>query len=129
MSLFTDPLFIGITAATILFFVVMASALAALFGKKETKTVKSRVQKMREVAEELKGELGASPEEKTKESILSGIDLKPTLDKLAGEGYFTKLEVELAKADIPMRVSEFIIFRLLMAVIIAGIAFVVRTLV
>ncbi|MEM1158749.1 MAG: type II secretion system F family protein [Verrucomicrobiota bacterium] len=124
MSDFIDPLFIGVVAVTVLFFVVMASALAALFGKKEKKTVKSRVEKMREVADELKGELAPAREEKKKESILSGIDLKPTLDKLAGEGYFARLEVELAKADIPMRVSEFIIFRLLMAFIVAGAAYI-----
>ncbi|MEM6884462.1 MAG: type II secretion system F family protein [Verrucomicrobiota bacterium] len=124
MTQFTDPLVIGIVATTFLFFVVAASALASLFSKKETKTVKSRVEKMREVAEELKGELAPAPEEKQRESLLSAIDLKPTLDKVAGEGYFNKLEIELAKADIPMRVSEFIIFRHIMAVIIAAIVYV-----
>jgi tight adherence protein B len=107
-----DPLFISIAAATVLFFVVSAAALASIFFKKDKKTVKSRVVKMREVAEELKGELSRDSEEVKRQSLLSGLDLQPALDKVLGESYFKKLEQELAKADIPLRVSEFIVFRL-----------------
>lgn len=124
MTDFLDPVFIGIVATTILLFVVTASALASLFFKKEKKTVKSRVQKMREVSDELKGELDGSPEDKPKASILGGIDLKPALGKFVGEAYFSRLEIELAKADIPMRASEFIIFRLILACTIAGTAYI-----
>ncbi len=113
-----DPLFIGIIAAVVLFFVVSASALASLVYKKEDNSVKSRVIKMREVAEELKGELQPSPEDKPKVSLLGKVDLRPALGKFVGDSYFTKLEYDLARADIPMRVSEFIIFRLIIVALI-----------
>lgn len=120
MSALFDPLFIGIVATTILFFVVCASAMAAFFFKKEKKTVKSRVEKMREVARELRAESDATSEEKPKNSLLSTIDLRPALGKFLGESYFDSLEEDLARADIPMKVSEFIIFRFVMAIVVGG---------
>lgn len=112
-----DPLFISLAVFTLLFFVVAGIALASVTFKKETKTVQSRVVKMRQVAEELKGELRDPVEEQEKKSLLSNVDLRPTLGRVVGEKYFTKLESELARADIPLRVSEFIIFRLAIAVL------------
>ncbi|MGF1678079.1 MAG: type II secretion system F family protein [Candidatus Methylacidiphilales bacterium] len=107
-----DLMILYIAVATILFFVVCASIMGSFLVKPEKKTVKSRVARMREIEEELKGELPGLTEEKKPTSLLSNIDLRPTLGKFVNENYFTDLEKDLARADIPLRVSEFIIFRL-----------------
>jgi len=117
-----DPLFLSLAVVTVLFFIIIATAIASLGTKKERKTVQSRVIKMRQVAEELKGELPDNFEEKEKQSLLGNVDLRPTLGKVVGDSYFTNLESELARADIPLRVSEFIIFRLAIWVLMTAAA-------
>jgi tight adherence protein B len=92
---------------------VLAMAVGQLFFyQEETSAVKSRVQRLSQVPEELRSEFKVAAEESQfKKSLLSGIDLKPILGKFTGDKYFTSMEEELARADIPLRVSEFLIFR------------------
>ncbi|NJK91814.1 MAG: hypothetical protein HC904_08315 [Blastochloris sp.] len=97
----------------LLFMSVLAMAVGQLFFyKEEASVVKSRVQKLSQVPEELRGEFRSPGEvEGPKKTLLSGIDLKPVLGKFTGEAFFTKIEEDLARADIPLRVTEFLIFR------------------
>lgn len=119
-------LFVVVSISIILTLLVLAMAFGQLFFyKEEVSTVKSRVQKLSQIPEELRGEF-RSPEdniEPLKKSVLSGIDLKPILGKFTGEAYFTNMEEELARADIPLRVSEFLIFRAILLILALAIAF------
>ncbi|MEM6823397.1 MAG: type II secretion system F family protein [Verrucomicrobiota bacterium] len=115
-----DPVFISIIVVTILFFGVLGLSFGFLFFRKKESTVKARVTKMREVADELKGELPGGGKEAENKSLLGNVDLRPTLGKFVGESYFTRLEYDLARADIPLRVSEFIIFRVIMVILVTG---------
>jgi tight adherence protein B len=105
-------LFFAVAICVILFMAVLAMAVGQIFFyKEETSVVKSRVQRLSQVPEELRGEFQVQGEAPPKQTLLSGIDLKPILGKFTGDAYFTSMEEELARADIPLRVSEFLIFR------------------
>lgn len=121
-----DITLILIAIFTLLFFVVAAAAMASIVLKPEKKTAKSRIERMRQIAEQLRGELPTAVQEEVKTSLFSKVDLEPTLGRFVGDDYFSKLEQELARADIPMRVSEFIIFRLV-AVLLIGAGAVILT--
>jgi tight adherence protein B len=54
--------------------------------------------------------------------LLSTVDIEPMLSRFAHEGYFRNLEMDLAQSDIPLRVSEFIILRIAIAVISSALA-------
>ncbi|MFZ5805652.1 MAG: type II secretion system F family protein [Verrucomicrobiota bacterium] len=118
-----DPLMIGIVACVGFTFVVIAMMLGqALIGSGDkTPSVSARVEKLSKLPDELKKELvgmhgGTSP----KESLFAKVDLKP----LTGEAYLTRLEQRLAQADIPLRVSEFLIMRVFMIVVGAALVMV-----
>jgi len=118
-------LFVAVAVCIFLFLFVLAMAFGQMFFYKEEKSVvKSRVQRLSQVPEELRSEFRVAGEVESKKSLLSGIDLKPILGKFTGEGYFTSMEEELARADVPLRVSEFLIFRAVIYVIGLGLGFV-----
>jgi tight adherence protein B len=105
-------LFAAVAICVFLFLGVLAMAVGQLFFyKEEASVVKSRVQRLSQVPEELRSEFHVAGEVEAKKGLLSGIDLKPVLGKFTGDKYFTSMEEELARADVPLRVSEFIIFR------------------
>jgi len=114
-----NMLFIILVFCVLFTFVAMAMALASLgsSGKGES-TVRTRISKLTAVPEELKSEFAAGvvAAEKRK-SVLSNIDLKPILGRFTGEAYFSQVEQDLARADIPLRVSEFLILRVSFALI------------
>ncbi len=117
-------LFAALSIFILLTLVVLAMAIGQLFFyKEEVSVVKSRVQRLSQVPEELRGEFVIPDEAAPKKSVLSDIDLKPLLGKLTGDAYFTHMEEELARADIPLRVSEFIIFRAVFVILGIAIGF------
>jgi tight adherence protein B len=114
-----NMLFIILVFCVVFTFVALAMALAMVGAKSQTEsTVRSRISKLTAVPEELKTEYAAGlvAEEKRK-SILSNIDIKPLVGRFTGEAYFSQVEQDLARADIPLRVSEFLILRVSFAVI------------
>ncbi|MDZ4787798.1 MAG: type II secretion system F family protein [Blastochloris sp.] len=117
-------LFAALSIFILLTLVVLAMAIGQLFFyKEEVSVVKSRVQRLSQVPEELRGEFVIPDEAAPKKSVLSDIDLKPLLGKLTGDAYFTHMEEELARADIPLRVSEFLIFRAVFVILGVAIGF------
>jgi tight adherence protein B len=105
---------------TFVFFILLGAACAALLSKgKQKSQIKVRMERMRNVPEELRGELSnleieGAPQRK---GLFGKVDLQPVLGKFTGDDYFERTETELAKADIPLRVSEFIIIRLMLVAI------------
>lgn len=114
-----NMLFILLVFFVIFFFVALAMALAVMGSKgKEESSVRSRISKLAAVPEALKGEFAAGlAEEEKRKSLLSNIDLKPLVGRFTGEAYFSRVEQDLARADIPLRVSEFLILRVSFAII------------
>jgi tight adherence protein B len=107
-----DPFLIGFVFCLLITALVAAMALGQMFAGDQGPSVTSRVERLSKAAEELKKEL---PSElggtQTNESLLSKVDLRPLLSKYTGEGYFARLETDLAQADIPLKPSEFLIIR------------------
>jgi len=109
-----NPEIILIGFLTVIFFLLMGSAFGALLlGTKKKSDIKVRMERLRHVPEELRGEVQDfdGTGEVGRKSLLSGIDLEPLLGKFTGEDFFSEMENELARADIPLRVSEFLIIR------------------
>jgi tight adherence protein B len=92
----------------VLFFVTAVMAIGSFVTGGETTKMKSRVERLTRLPEEVENELEIKSERK---SLLSGIDLRPMLSRVAGDSYFEALEKQLAQADIKLRASEFIIMR------------------
>ncbi|MEO0453699.1 MAG: hypothetical protein AAFY98_06130, partial [Verrucomicrobiota bacterium] len=107
---------------TVILFLLIGCMFGSLLLTQKTKsTIKSRVKRLREIPEELKSELGGvdAVEEEAKKSLLSGVDLKPMLSGITGDDYFNNLEQQLARADVPLRVSEFLVMRVIGTILIA----------
>lgn len=121
-----DPLFVLVVFTVVFFFIALAMAVGSLFTyKPQESSIKSRLSRLTAVPEELKGELKMGQQaSEERRSLLSGVDLKPVLGRLTGEGYFLRVEQDLARADIPLRVSEFLILRLVFALVAALLVFV-----
>jgi tight adherence protein B len=118
------PLELGAWISVILTFLIVGMVVGQMLMKGGSSTnrpsVKSRVERLSKLAEELKNELPAHAESSNKsKSLFSKVDLKPLLEKYTGEVYFNRLERDLAQADIPLRVSEFLIMRGVIIVIAA----------
>lgn len=99
-----------------LVFVLFALAVGALFFKGSKKVglgeMTARVERLSRLSESLKQELSVEAGGIRKpQSLLSRIDLRPSLSRWTGEAYFQELELSLAQADIPLRVSEFLVLR------------------
>ncbi|MEM9445687.1 MAG: type II secretion system F family protein [Verrucomicrobiota bacterium] len=111
-----DPLLIVILISILFFFLAIAGAAASFLTKSEKSVVQSRVEKLAKVSEDLKDELNAGiPDlQDQKKSLLSAVDFTPIITKFTGESYFTSLERNLAQADIPLRVSEYMTLRIMM---------------
>lgn len=112
--------FILIGFLILVFFILLGAAFAALIGGGSKKSeIKVRVERMRNVPDELRGELQNLPMETIpqRKGLFGNVDLQPIVGKFTSEGYFERLETELARADIPLRVSEFLIIRFLIAAI------------
>ena len=107
-----DPLFFTLSLCTLGFLVVTAMAIGQFFLAKSDSAVKSRFQKLTSASEELRGELKGAVLDDERKSFLGELDLKPLLGKITGEGYFTSVEEDLARADIPLKVSEFLVLRM-----------------
>lgn len=115
-----NPEIILIGFLTVVFFLLMGSAFGALLlGTKKKSDIKVRMERLRHVPEELRGEVQDfdATGEVGRKSLLSGIDLEPVLGKFTGDDFFSEMENELARADIPLRVSEFLIIRFGIALI------------
>lgn len=114
-----NMLFIILVFCVLFTFVAVAMALGSLGSSaKSESTVRTRISKLTAVPEELKTEFAAGLEAAEKrKSMLSNIDLKPILGRFTGEAYFSQVEQDLARADIPLRVSEFLILRVAFAII------------
>ena len=91
-----------------LFFVTAAMAIGSYVTGGETTKMKSRVERLTRLPDGLEKELNPT---KTRRSLLSSVDLRPVIGRLAGDNYFEKLEKQLAQADIKLRASEFIVLR------------------
>jgi tight adherence protein B len=119
----SDPLFIVLIFCVLFFFILVAMAIGSWVSyKPQESSIKSRLSRLTSVPEGLEGELVAGLKvAEERKSLLSGVDLKPVLGKLTGEAYFANVEQDLARADIPLRVSEFLIMRAIFALLIAGI--------
>lgn len=117
-----DPLFVLLVFCLLFFFIATAMALGSLFAyKPQESQIKTRLSKLAAGSEALKSELATGLKlEEERKSLLSGIDLKPVLSKFTGDAYFATVEQDLARADIPLRVSEFLILRFVFAAIIGG---------
>jgi len=118
-----DPIFIILIFCVLFFFIVAGMAVGSLTSPQQGDSkIKSRLSRLTAAPEGLKGELATGVKvEQERKSLLSGIDLKPVLGKFTGEAYFANVEQDLARADIPLRVSEFLIVRAVLAVIAAGV--------
>lgn len=118
-----DPIFILLIFCVMFFFITAAMAVASLTSsQKRESQIKSRLSRLTAVPESLKAELATGIKiEQERKSLLSGIDLKPVLGKFTGEAYFANVEQDLARADIPLRVSEFLILRGVFALVAAAI--------
>lgn len=92
-----------------LFFLTLVMAIGSYVVGGETTKMKSRVERLTRLPEGLESELDPK---QARKSLLSSVDLRPTLGRFAGEGYFENLEKQLAQADIKLRASEFIVVRL-----------------
>jgi tight adherence protein B len=102
------------TVVTILIFFVLAVMLLGMFvAGGETTRVSSRVAKLTQLPQDLQAELQTARqlESTVRQGLFSKIDLKPLLGRFTGEGYFEKLERDLAQADLKLRPSEFLILR------------------
>lgn len=121
-----DPLFILLIFSLMFFFIAVAMAVASLTGEKTGGSqIKSRLSRLASAPEGLNQELATGIKiDQERKSLLAGIDLKPVLGKFTGEAYFANVEQDLARADIPLRVSEFLILRLVFAVIGAAVVLV-----
>lgn len=115
-----DPslLFIAMAATVGLTFVFIFVAFYTLFSSKKSNDtgsmIQERVKRVREMPEELKDEVGtgAGPSGVIEDKgMLTNVDLAPMLGRLTGEAYFETLEEDLARADIPLRSSEYLILR------------------
>lgn len=108
-----SPLIIGIAACVLLTFITVAMILGEMSksDSPQTHSVSERVERLK-VPEDLKKEL-SSQQKKEKTSIFSKVNLKP----ITGEAYINSLEKKLAQADIPLRVSEFLIIRFILVFI------------
>jgi tight adherence protein B len=118
-----DPLFVLLAFCLIFFFIAVAMAIASLTSEKKTGSsqIKSRLTRLTSAPETLKQELATGIKiDQERKSLLADIDLKPLLGKFTGEAYFANVEQDLARADIPLRVSEFLILRAVFALIGAG---------
>ncbi|MDX6767842.1 MAG: type II secretion system F family protein [Candidatus Methylacidiphilales bacterium] len=124
-------LFLAVVFCTLFTFIALAMAFGSLLGGEKTESkVKSRISKLTAVPEELKAEFAAGLADEKKRSLLSNVDLKPVLGRFTGEAFFNTIEQDLARADIPLRVSEFLILRGAFACIGAlGVALISRNLV
>jgi len=91
-----------------LFFMTLAMLAGTFVASGETTKMKSRVERLTRLPEEVEAELSPG----VRKSLLSGVDLRPLVGRFTGEGYFEALEKQLAQADIKLRASEFIIFRI-----------------
>lgn len=110
-----DPLVIGIIACVAFTFIVIAMAIGQAFMSRGDKThsVSARVERLSQLPEEVQKELKDMPGDPAKkESALAKVNFKP----LTGEAYLSALEKRLAQADIPLRVSEFLILRVFLIV-------------
>jgi tight adherence protein B len=103
----------AMSISILLFFIVAAMAIANLLFRQNQSVLKERVKKLQEIPEEIRDELRQVPSER--KSLLSTVDIEPMLGRFTNEGYFRNLETDLARADIPLRVSEFIILRFAIA--------------
>jgi tight adherence protein B len=121
-----DPLFILLIFSLMFFFIAAAMAVASLTGEKTGGSqIKSRLSRLASAPEGLNQELATGIKiDQERKSLLAGIDLKPVLGKFTGEAYFANVEQDLARADIPLRVSEFLILRLVFALIAAAVVLV-----
>lgn len=117
-----DPIFVLLVFCLMFFFIALAMAFGSLFAYKPKESqIKSRLSKLAAADQALKTELATGLKlEEERKSLLSGIDLKPMLSRFTGEAYFANVEQDLARADIPLRVSEFLILRAVFAFLIAG---------
>ncbi|MDD5260640.1 MAG: type II secretion system F family protein [Methylacidiphilales bacterium] len=113
-----SPLFFVMSVCWLLFLLVSAMVIADIFIGSGKSAVKTRFQKLTSVPESLKSELTAVAIDEPRRGILSSIDLQPILGRITGEGYFTQVEEQLARADLPFRVSEFLILRFAFTVVV-----------
>jgi tight adherence protein B len=104
-----------VSIAIVLFFISLTAVIGGLLFRQNQSTLTERVRKLQDLPEEIRGELKHAPVER--KSLLSAVNIEPVLSRFTDEGYFRNLETDLARADIPLRVSEFIILRLSIAVI------------
>ena len=106
-----NPMFLLFSLCLLFFLVVTAMLIGQFFLGESKSAVKSRFQKLTTVPENLRAELKGAALDEPRRSLLGGLDLQPILGKVTGEGYFTHMEEELARADIPLKVSEFLVLR------------------
>lgn len=116
-------------AAIIFTFLCFASALGMYLGRGQTNLVTTRMRQLSKVEEELKDELrhtlGEKETKERKSVILGAVDVTSVLSRVTGEAYFSNLEKTLAQADIPLKVSEFMTLRLILAAMIFGLAIII----
>ncbi len=110
----TQLLLIGLFVAG--FFVTITVIIVSFIFKPQDSTFKSRVERLSTLPEELRTEMELGSDTSRK-SLLSGIDIQPLIGRFTGEGYFEHLEQDLARADIPLRPSEFLIIRLVAVIL------------
>jgi tight adherence protein B len=92
----------------LLTFVTLAMLLSSFIAGGQTTKVKSRVERLTKLPEQLQAEIENA---QRKKSLISRVDLRPMLARFTGESYFLSVERELAQSDIRLRVSEFLIVR------------------
>ncbi|GAB4240736.1 MAG: hypothetical protein OHK005_03160 [Candidatus Methylacidiphilales bacterium] len=116
--------FIATVVVIVLFFIMAGMIVGMLVSGGETSRVSSRVARLTQLPEDVVKELKAAEQLGTAEkgSLFSKVDLRPLLGKFTGENYFEALERDLAQADIKLRPSEFIIFRVGTILFIACVA-------
>jgi tight adherence protein B len=73
----------------------------------ERVALKERLASLAQVPGEVKGELPGAQ----KEARIPKLDLRKVVGQFTGQAYMERLERDLAQADIPIRVSEFLILR------------------
>jgi tight adherence protein B len=104
----------------LLTFVVTAVAIASVFFRPATSKIKERVVRLQAVPEELRGELSPEILADEKQSLLSKVDMAPVINRLTGSRAFMQnLEEDLARADIPLKPSEFLIMQLVIYLIVS----------
>lgn len=119
-----DSMLILMFVLILLTFVVTAAAFASVFFKPTTSKIKERVERLQSVPEELRselaGQLGGQGVVEEKQSLLSKVDMAPVINRLTGSQTFMQnLEEDLARADIPLKPSEFLVLQIVIYIIVS----------